>query len=180
MKKSMNYLSKLLYKTLVCLLLFLLFLVCNRKIVNFNKMIYEKIFNSNISFAKINKWYESHFGNLFPIKNMDDVLVFNESLSYKSKDKYLDGVILTVDDNYIVPSIGDGIIIFIGEKDGYGKTIIVEDDTGLDIWYSNINVLNISLYEYVKKGDYLGEVIDNSLIMSFQKKGIIEDYKKYI
>ena len=111
---------------------------------------------------------------------MDDVLVFNESLSYKSKDRYLDGVILTVDDNYIVPSISDGIIIFIGEKDGYGKTIIVEDDTGLDIWYSNINVLNISLYEYVKKGDYLGEAIDNSLIMSFQKKGIIEDYNKYI
>ena len=67
----------------------------------------------------------------------------------------------------------------IGEKE-YGNTVIVQDDTGLEIWYSNINIGNITIYDYVKKGDYLGEAIDNKLIMIFKKDGEVEDYNKYI
>ena len=175
-----NISNNLLNKSLICILLFLLFLICNIKIKDFKSIFYEKVYNSNISFAKINKIYESYFGSLFPIESVNDIMVFNESLVYKNKEKYHDGVLLQVDYNYIVPSIKNGIVIYIGEKETYGKTIIVEDDTGLDIWYSNINVLNISLYDYVNRGDYLGEAKDGKLIMLFQKKGIFEDYNKYI
>ena len=183
-KEDYNYTKKLInkiaYKFLLSILLFLLFLICNKKIEGFNSFIYDKIYSSNISFAKINNWYESHFGSIFPVKSITEVQVFDEALSYKSKESFLDGVKLTVNDNYIVPSINDGIIIFLGEKENYGKTIIIEDELGVDTWYCNINIGNINIYDYVNKGDYLGEVIDNKLIMVFQKEGKIEDYNKYI
>ena len=174
-----NIIRKFLYKIFICFILFLLFLICNKKYSTFNSLFYEKIYNNNISFAKINKWYQSHFGNILPIKRVDDVLVFNESIIYDKKEKYLDGVALTVSDNYLVPVLNDGIVVFIGEKE-YGNTIIVQDDTGLEIWYSNISIGNITIYDYVKKGDYLGEVKDNKLIMMFKKNGEVEDYNKYI
>ena len=172
--------NKLLIKSIICILLFLIFLICNKKINNFNSLFYKKIYNNNISFAKINRWYESHFGNIFPIKTLDEVQVFNESIIYNKIEKYYEGVKLTVNDNYIVPSITSGIIIFIGEKDFFGKTIIIEDANGLDIWYSNINFNNINIYDYVNKGDYLGEANNNNVLLKFQKNGEIEDYNKYI
>lgn len=176
-----NYLKMFLAKVLICALLFLFFLIGIKKIENFDTLIYEKIYNNNISFAKLNKWYNKYFGELFPVKSIDtDVAVFNDSLEYSEQKDYLDGVLLTVEDNYLVPIIRDGIVVFIGEKDEYGKTIIVEDEEGIDTWYSNVQTSNINMYDYVKKGDYLGEVLDNKLILVFQKNGKTEDYRKYI
>lgn len=179
-KKQNTIINKLLIKSLLCIFLFLLFLICNKKNSIFKSIIYEKIYNSNISFAKINNIYESLFGNILPIRNVDEIQVFNENISYLSKEDYLDGVKLKVKENYVVPSITDGIVIFIGEKESLGKTIIIEDKNGLDIWYSNIDINNIKIYDYVNKGDYLGECINNYLIMIFKKEGEKEDYNKYI
>lgn len=180
-EKSVNlFIKKFFIKIMICLLLFLVFLIGNKKIDNFNSLIYENIYSKSISFAKFNSWYEKHFGSLFPIKSVDDVKVFSENLVYKSKEDYKDGVLLNVSDNYLVPSINNGIVVFIGDKQEYGRTIIIEDEEGMDIWYSNINILNINMYDYIKKGEYLGEVIDNKLIMMFQKNGKKEDYNKYI
>ena len=134
-KDGNNFLRKLSIKVLISLILFLCFLIGIKKIEDFDKLIYENIFNSHISFAKINAIYNSYFGDLFPIKNIEnDVLVFNDSLVYSNKEDYLDGVLLTVNDDYLVPIIMDGIIVFVGEKEKYGKTIIIEDEEGVDIW----------------------------------------------
>ena len=180
MKKTSNYIELLLIKTLICILLFLIFLICNKKIKDFDKYIYNNVYNSNISFAKINNWYERYFGSIFPVKKIEEVQVFNEYLVYKSKEKYKDGVLLKVDSNYFIPAISNGIVIFIGEKDGYGKTVIVEDENGIDVWYSNIKILNINMYDYIDKGDYIGEAYDGNLYMLFQRKGKILDYNKYV
>ena len=176
-KRKINILIS---KFLLSIILFLLFIIGHRKINGFDNLIYEKVYNNSFSFAKINSWYQSHFGNLFPIKSIDEVQVFNESISYIDKNPYLDGVLLNVSDNYIVPSITNGIVIYIGNKDKYGSVIIVEDEKGIDTWYCNINIGNINMYDYIKNGDYLGEAIDNKLILVFQKNGEVEDYNKYI
>ena len=175
-----NIIDNFLLKTLLCIFLFLIFLIGNKTIKNFKKVIYDNVYNSNFSFAKINNWYETNFGSIFPIKRTIEVQVFSESLIYSSKEKYKDGVLLKVDNDYLVPSITNGIVIFVGEKEHYGKTIIIEDENEIDTWYSNINSLSIGLYDYVNKGDYLGEVIDGNLIMLFQKKGKFLDYNKYV
>ena len=179
-KKENNKIKIFLIKVMVCIMLFLLFLICNKKINNFDSIIYENVYSKNFSFAKFNSWYEKTFGNIFPIKKIEDIQVFNESFVYKSKKEYLDGVELEVDNNYLVPSIKNGIVVFIGEKENYGYTIILEDEDGLDIWYSNVKVMNLKMYDYVNKGDYIGEVKNNKLIMVFKKDGKKDDYQKYI
>jgi D-alanyl-D-alanine carboxypeptidase (penicillin-binding protein 5/6) len=48
------------------------------------------------------------------------------------------------------------------------------------IEYGNLDDINVKLYDYVKKGDLLGTVKDNSLYLMFEKDGNVIDYKKYI
>ncbi len=145
--------------------------------INFYKYVYEY----NISFAQINKWYENKFGSALPFsKYFEEVTpVFNEKLSYKGKNKYKDGVALLVEDNYLVPAIDSGIVIFIGEKEGYGNTIIIQQENGIDVWYSNLKEINIKLYDYIKEGNLIG-VSNSNLYLVFTKDGEVVDYQEYI
>ena len=114
------------------------------------------------------------------IKFNDSKMVFNEKLTYLSKNKYLDGVKLKVNTNYLVPIIESGIVVYIGEKEGYGNTIIIQGADFTDIWYGNISNTNVSLYDYVDKGSFLGEANGEEIYLVFSQDGNILDYEKYI
>ena len=106
--------------------------------------------------------------------------VFNENIAYQKANVYKDGVELKVSNQYMVPTIESGIVVFIGEKEGYGNTVIIEQVNGIDVWYSNIKISDIKMYDYIEKGSLLGESLDNKLYMVFQKEGKYLDYKEYI
>ena len=92
---------------------------------------------------------------------------------------YEDGVKLIVKSNYLVKAIDSGIVVFIGDKDKYGKTVIVQQVNGVDVFYGNVNS-SVNMYDYVEKGSLIGEVIDTNLFLAFQKEGNFVDYKEYI
>lgn len=148
-----------------------------------NKMVlYNKIFGSNFSFASINKWYQKYLGNVLPfkeiVKNVEPV--FNETLEYNGSSIYKDGVQLTVASSYLVPINDDGIVIYVGEKEEYGNTVIIQQSNGIDVWYGNVTNLNVGLYDYVEKGSLLGESKDTKLYLVFKKDGKVVDYKTYL
>ena len=72
-----------------------------------------------------------------------------------------------------------GIVIFIGDKEGYGKTVIVQQENGVDVWYSNLEEINVKLYDYIKKGNLIG-MVNQNLYLVFIKNGDVIDYKEYI
>ena len=109
----------------------------------------------------------------------DVVSVFNENIIYKEKTDYNKGVKLVVENNYLVPVIESGIVVYKGEKEGYGYTVIIQQVNGVDLWYSNISC-DVDLYDYVEKGSLLGEVKDSNLYLYFYKNGDFIDYKAYI
>ena len=78
------------------------------------------------------------------------------------------------------PVLESGIVIFIGERDGYGNTVVIEQIDGIDVYYSNISTDGVTLYDYVEKGSLLGEAKDKTLYLVFQKDGEYLDYKEYI
>ena len=132
----------------------------------------------------INKTYQKYFGSPIPFFNQlikePTKAVFHEKLTYQKEQKYQDGVKLTVEDQFLVPSLESGIVVFIGKKEGYGNTLIVQQANGIDCWYGNIKNLSVKLYDYVEKGSALGEVENNLLYLVFKKDGAVLDYKNYI
>ncbi len=156
----------------------IIFLKVNQQ---FKLNFYKYIYDTNISFATINNWYKTKFGSPLPFSDYFEQLtpVFQEQLKYNEANIYKDGVSLTVGDNYLVPALDSGIVIFIGEKEGYGKTVIIQQENGIDVWYSNLKEINLQLYDYIKDGNLIGSSYDK-LYLVFTKNGEVIDYKEYI
>lgn len=170
-------------KTLISGLLFISTLCMIKMYPETKDLIEKKVYQDNISFSAINSFYQKYFGNIFP---MDTILedstrmVFNEQLSYQDKEKYLDGVKLTVGEGYLVPVLESGIVVFVGEKENYGPTIIVQQVNGIDVWYVGVDSSSIKLYDYVEKGDLLGEALNTDICLVYQKAGEFLDYQEYL
>lgn len=148
----------------------------------YKDFIYEKIYNNNLSFTKIKNFYNKYLGGVETLDKIvnNTALVFNETLEYNNASKYYDGVKLEVSNNYLVPIISEGMIVFIGEKENYGNVIIIQGMDGIDIWYGNMANTSVKLYDYVEKGDLLGEVVDNSLYLVYSKEDKILNYEEYL
>ena len=186
-KKTHNhsYLISFINRSLISALL-LVVCLCFIKIDNKNKLFLEQnIYNKNLSFAKINKLYENWFGKIYPIEKIEKNTsvniepVFSEKLTYLNKEDYKEGVKLTVTDNYLVPILESGIVVYMGDKDNYGYTIIIEQINGIDLWYVGVKNSNLKLYEYVEKGNLLGEA-NKELYLFGQKDGKFVSYKEYL
>ena len=167
-------------KTLISIIIFLTALISIKKTPSLKVVLKEKIYEDSFKFIKVKNFYEKYFGDFLSINKITEQQVFNEKISYKKIEKYKDGVSLTVDSNYLVPTIESGIVVYLGEKEEYGYTIIVEQINGIDVFYSNINPIDIKIYDYVEKGSLIGEAKTNNLYLIFQKNGEYLDYKKYI
>lgn len=183
-KNRKNKVLSFLNKIAFCFILFLLLLIITKRDPSIKKKIYDKVFNSNFSFATVNKWYKDKFGSILPLDDIipqsDSVSVFNDKLKYSSASLYKDGVKLSVNENYLVPVIESGTVVFVGEKENYGQVIIVQQVNGIDVWYGNVNTNNIRLYDYIEKGSLLGESKDNYIYLVFQKDSKFLNYKDYI
>lgn len=176
--KVVNYINKFLFTVLITIIVLIVLKANSGLKTSFYKHVYEE----NISFAEVNKVYKKYFGSQIPFSDLiknNTKTVFNEKLKYNSKIKYKEGVELAVDANYIVPAIEEGMVVFVGVKEDYGKTVIVSGTNGVDIWYSNING-NVKLYDYIEKNSIIGESIDSKIYLLFKKDSEILNYEDYI
>ncbi len=166
---------KTLYKLLLSIIIFLIGMILSK--TSLKETIKTKFYEDSLPFQKLKNTYNKYLGKIIKVEKTQEV--FNETLSYNKISKYKNGVKLNVSDNYMVPILESGVVVFIGEKEDYNNTIIVEQVDGIDVFYGNIKGNNIKLYDYVEKGELLGEA-NKELYLVFQKDGKYLDYKKYI
>ena len=168
-------------KLLISIIITLIILIIIKSSNNFKNDFYKHIYGNNISFTYIKALYNKYIGDSDILdKVVKTETVFNEKLTYKKENSYKDGVALTVDNNYMIPTLESGVIVFIGEKEEYGKTIIIEQINGIEVFYANIEPINLKLYDYIEKGSLLGEAKNNKLYLVFSKDGKYLNYKDYI
>lgn len=180
-EKIIKYLRNLMMRCLFLIVIFLVLAILSKSSVEFKNYIYKNIYTDNISFSKIRKIYNKYLGGVVPLKKIsnDTYPVFKEKLEYNDISKYLDGVKLEVGDNYLVPVINSGLVLYIGQKDGYNNTVIIEGENGVDIWYGNMSNVSLKLYDYVEAGSLLGEVNNNTLYLVYSEDNDflnVEDY----
>ena len=168
-------------KALLTIILFLIGLIGIKKFPNQKEFLKHFIYEKNIPFLEVKEYYEKTFGKLLSFDKLEKTeAVFSEKLTYQSKETYQNGVKLKVSNHYMVPVLESGIIIYIGEKKDLGNTIIIEQVNGIDVYYSNVLLKNKKLYDYLEKGELLGEVEEDELYLAFQRKGEFLDYQNYL
>ena len=181
-RRKHNFLYSFMTKIFICIILFLFVLIYIKQDYEGSSKIRKYLYENNINMATINKWYQKHFGDITPFENIikdKTKLVFNNEFEYQNIEKYKDGAKLKIPKEYLIPVLESGIVVFIGEKDDYGKTVIIEQTNGVDCWYGNVTNINLELYDYVSKGEILGEASD-TLYLVFQKGGKFVNYEDYI
>ena len=78
-----------------------------------------------------------------------------------------------------IQTLNSGIVVFIGEKEHYNNTIIIQGIDGVDIWYGNVTNVSVNLYDYVEKNTLLGSAMEDHIYFVLQKEGQYLDYEEY-
>lgn len=176
---------KLLSRRIVSkLLLSIIFLLVSIILINKSTQVKEfyldNIYTNSWSFTKFNSLYNKYFGSLVKDYQVPDTSsVFNETLSYSHIEDYLNGSILSVSSNYLVPVIESGIIVYLGDKDALKNTCIVQGVDGVDIWYSNIDISKLTLMDYVNKGEFLSTTLSDRLYLTLERGNEYIKYEDY-
>ncbi len=144
-----------------------------------NLLLYkEYVLTESLPFTKIKGWYEELFGEVLP-KSDNTQTVMSGKLVYKEIKDYQDGEVLTVSSKALVNSLTSGVVVFLGEKDGYGNTVIIQGIDGVDIWYGNLENVSVTLYDYIEEGTVIGSIKDEFLYLVIKKDNEFIKYEDY-
>ncbi len=131
------------------------------------------ILSKNIRFSDFKKVY--HF---FVKEPQEEMLVFQEQTIYPiEKINHSTKIFYGEDPIYFLKP---GIIVYLGEKDDLGMTMIVQGNDGVDIWYSNLSNTEYHLYDYVSVKDIIGEASNGELIVTIDHDGYYLNYEEYM
>lgn len=170
--------TKLITKFMIAIIFFLISIIFTNY-SDKNLLLYkEYVFTESLPFTKIKGWYEDLFGEVLPTQDNTQT-VFNGKLVYKDISEYYDGEKLLVSKNTLVNNITSGVVVFSGEKDNYGNTVIIQGIDGVDIWYGNLENVSISLYDYIETGNVIGQTKDEYLYLVIKKDNEYIKYENY-
>lgn len=178
--KNLKYVKGLISRSLVAII-FVLGSIIFTNVSDKNKELYQKyVLEDSLEFTKINELYQSLFGKVdMTSKKDDDSSLVSGNITYTNIEPFKNGVKLTVGMNEVVNVITSGIVVFIGEKDDLGNTIIVQGNDGVDIWYSNITDTDIKVYDYIESGSILGTSNAEDIYITICKDGEYMNYEEY-
>lgn len=174
-----KYISNLFTRTLLSVILVLLCAIFTN-ISDANLLTFKNsFFNDTLAFTKINTLYTKYFGSIIPEKVTPTIPVSVSDKNYKTIEKEGDSYLLSLTGT-TYNFLESGVVVFLGEKEGFGKTMIVQGIDGVDIWYSNLSNLNATMYDYVEKNNLVGEFNEQKAILTFVENGEYISYEKYI
>lgn len=146
--------KKILSKFYTITIFTMLVIILSNTNESFRKFLIDDVLNNTMDFSKVNNIIDNAT-NVFKEDNTEKV--FNET---KNIEEYKDGYKYYVSKNEAVKLKDSGIVTYIGEKEDYGNTIIIQQSNGYYAWYSNINE-EVKLYDYIEAGETIGKTQDN-------------------
>ncbi len=178
-EKANSFFDRFILRTLIAT--FLLFgLIVNTKlnILPENININDKI-QTNANIYPLFNWYESTFGDVIPISEQNDTMQVFSPLNTLLTKPFGNGVLVELDSFTPVQSFTDGLIIYIGDNDEYGKSVIVQTKDGNEYIYGNLESTNLSLYSRIYEGTIIGAAKvnplspqNNQLYLAIRKDGV--------
>lgn len=179
--KKIKYLKNLVTRILLSIILIISISIFIKVNENNEYLIKEYVFKDSLKFTKINNWYQDKFGSLIPkIKDNTDLVFSNSDIKTSNYSDYLDGVKISLDKSSPISILNGGIVVFIGNQEGYGNTVIIQGNDGIDYWYGGITNTNINLYDYLEKDTLIGEAKENFIYLVLQKDNKFLNYEEYI
>ena len=154
--KANNIFKKILSKLFTIVIFTMIVTTLSNMSPKFKSFIVDKVLNSTIDFSFVNK-LSNKVTNVFKTSNNTLPVVKEEN---NRKERYKDGIKYIVNKGANVNIKDSGIVTYIGNKDGYNNTVIIQQSNGYYAWYGNIKE-EVKLYDYIESGSKIGETLTN-------------------
>ena len=154
--KANNIFKKILSKLFTIVIFTMIVITLSNMSPKFKSFIVDKVLNSTIDFSFVNK-LSNKVTNVFKTSNNTLPVVKEEN---NRKERYKDGIKYIVNKGANVNIKDSGIVTYIGNKDGYNNTVIIQQSNGYYAWYGNIKE-EVKLYDYIESGSKIGETLTN-------------------
>lgn len=154
--KANNIFKKILSKLFTIVIFTMIVITLSNTSPKFKSFIVDKVLNSTIDFSFVNK-LSNKVTNVFKTSNNTLPVVKEEN---NRKERYKDGIKYIVNKGASVNIKDSGIVTYIGNKDGYNNTVIIQQSNGYYAWYGNIKE-EVKLYDYIESGNKIGSSLTN-------------------
>ena len=151
-----NIFKKILSKLFTIVIFTMIVITLSNTSPKFKSFIVDKVLNSTIDFSFVNK-LSNKVTNVFKTSNNTLPVVKEEN---NKKERYKDGIKYIVNKGTSVNIKDSGIVTYIGNKDGYNNTVIIQQSNGYYAWYGNIKE-EVKLYDYIESGNKIGSSLTN-------------------
>lgn len=170
---------KIMTKVLCCLIFFFASLIFtsikDEYLVLYKKYVFEETFD----FMSFKNFYEKLSG---ASQKEETKMVLGSFLEYTNSSPYYNGQNLEIASEVPINALAGGIVVFSGEKEGFNNTIIIQGSDGYDIWYGNLENVDVNIYDYIDSGKIIASASDNLylLITKDSQYYTYEDYQNQI
>ena len=169
--------SKMFSKLLYCLIFFLSSLIFT-SISDKNLALYKKyVFEDTFEFMSFRNFYEK-LSSSNHNKKEETKMVFGTGLEFTNITSYQNGQSLEIGTEVPINTLSGGIVVFSGEKEGFNNTVIIQGSDGYDIWYGNLDNIDIQIYDYIDAGDVFATASKN-LYLLITKDSQYFTYEEY-
>lgn len=134
-----------------------------------------KNMEQDFQFATVSKWYEDNFGKplaILPFNNdkaneknvvekEHDIPVFSGKV-LENFEKNGQGITIETAKGATVEAMNEGMVEFIGVKEGLGKTVIIQHSDQTETWYGNLEEVNVKLYEFIESETVVGTASEST------------------
>lgn len=126
---------------------------------------------SEFQFAAVSAWYEERFGEplailpKLPTDNPEATVTQDYSTPasgrvVKEFSEQTKGVLIETTVGANVEAMKGGQVIFVGQKEGIGNTVIIQHEDKTTSWYGGLSDMTVSPYERIESGRSVGFVSD--------------------
>lgn len=154
--KTNNIIKKILSKLFTIVIFTMIVITISNTSPKFKSFLVDKVLNSTIDFSFVNK-LSNKVTNIFKTSNNTLPVVKEEN---SKTENYKDGVKYIVNEGEDINIKDSGIVTYIGNKDGYNNTVIIQQSNGYYAWYGNIKE-EVKLYDYIESGSKIGVSLSN-------------------
>ncbi|MBM7648953.1 stage IV sporulation protein FA [Bacillus ectoiniformans] len=134
---------------------------------------FKRSMEKEFQFSKAAEWYESKLGQPLPFaveswetkkeKELAEPEYALPASGRVTQDFSTNGkgIMVTTGPEPFVKAIKDGTVIFNGQKEGLGQTIIVQHADNSESWYGHLDSSSIKVYDQVTTGSILAKAKAN-------------------
>ncbi|MGC8228633.1 peptidoglycan DD-metalloendopeptidase family protein [Pseudobacillus badius] len=129
----------------------------------------EKTMEKEFPFSRAAQWYEKAFGEPLPFTadgwtEKEQSPGASPEIALPAAGRIVEdfqtngqGILVETGPTEEVKAIKEGTVIFTGEKEGLGKTVILQHADNSESWYGHLSALSVQQYERVKAGNTLAK-----------------------